>query len=274
MSDPLLCVEVSEGIGHVRFNRPRQLNAFNNELMRDTITAIDKLNADPDLRVIVVSGEGRAFSAGFDLKAASERTLDTQEKLRDQLELQFDFIMGFWNSAVPTIAVVHGYCLAGALEVSLACDMTVASSDTFFGEPEVRFGSGAVAMLFPWVTGPKQAKEIMLTGEDRIPASRALQMGLVNSVVPPEDALKEGFILARKIARSAPDAVRKSKDAINRSYDIMGLRKALALGFEIDVDINSAPSWEKEEFSRIRKEQGVKAAIAWRDARFAEPGNA
>ena len=274
MCDPLLCVEVSEGIAHIRFNRPRQLNAFNNELMRDTITAIDKLNADPDLRVIVVSGEGRAFSAGFDSKAASERTLDTQEKLRDQLELQFDFIMGFWNSAVPTIAVVHGYCLAGALEVSLACDMTVASSDTFFGEPEVRFGSGAVAMLFPWVTGPKQAKEIMLTGEDRIPASRALQMGLVNCVVPPEDALKEGFILARKIARSAPDAVRKSKDAINRSYDIMGLRKALALGFEIDVDINSAPSWEKDEFSRIRKEQGVKAAIAWRDARFAEPDNA
>ena len=241
MSEDVLRVEVADGIGRIRFNRPRQLNAFNNELMRAAIAAVDDLNADEDVRVIVVSGEGRAFSAGFDLKAAAERQLATHDDWRRQLELQFDFIMSFWNSRVPTIAVVHGYCLAGALEVSLACDMTVAAADTFFGEP------------------------------DRIPAERARQMGLVNSVVPLESAVDEGLRLARKIARSAPASVRRSKEAINRSYDIMGLRQALALGLDIDVDINATPTWEKQEFSRIRKEQGVKAAIAWRDARFAEP---
>lgn len=271
MSEDVLGVEVADGIGQIRFNRPRQLNAFDNELMRAAIAAVEALNGDEDVRVIVVSGEGRAFSAGFDLKAASERQLTSHADWRRQLELQFDFIMSFWNSKVPTIAVVHGYCLAGALEVSLACDMTVAAEDTFFGEPEVRFGSGAVAMLFPWVIGPKQAKEIMLTGEDRIPAERALQMGLVNSVVPTDGVMAEGLRLARKIARSAPESVRRSKEAINRSYDIMGMRQALALGLDIDVDINATPTWEKQEFSRIRKEQGVKAAIAWRDARFAEP---
>ncbi|MGI9426313.1 MAG: enoyl-CoA hydratase/isomerase family protein [Hyphomicrobiaceae bacterium] len=273
MGEPFVLVESSDGIGHIRFNRPQQLNAFNNELMQQSIAAVDQLNADPDIRAILVSGSGRAFSAGFDLKAAAERQLNSHAEWRVQLELQFDFIMRFWDSEAPTIAVVHGYCLAGALEVSLACDLTVAASGTFFGEPEVRFGSGAVAMLFPWVTGPKQAKELMLTGDDRISAERALQMGIVNRVVAPENALAEGNRIARNIARSASTAVRKSKQAINRSYDIMGLRNALAMGLDIDTDINATPTWEKQEFSRIRKEQGVKAAIAWRDARFAREGN-
>ncbi|MGI9410132.1 MAG: enoyl-CoA hydratase/isomerase family protein, partial [Hyphomicrobiaceae bacterium] len=135
MTEPVLLVESDDGIGRISFNRPRQLNAYNNELMEAAITAVDDLNADGVTRVIVVSGEGRAFSAGFDLKAASERQLAGHEDWRRQLELQFDFIMRFWNSPVPTIAAVHGYCLAGAFEVSLACDMTIAADDATFGEP-------------------------------------------------------------------------------------------------------------------------------------------
>lgn len=268
MIEPLWLVDTHDGIAHLRFNRPGQMNAFNNELMRGVIEDVERLSQDREVRAIVVSGEGRAFSAGFDLKAASERGLEGHAAWREQLELQFDFIMSFWNAPVPTIAQVHGYCLAGAFEVSLACDMTICSDDAVFGEPEVRFGSGAVAMLFPWVMGPKQAKEIMLSGEDRIPAGRALEMGFVNRVVARELLDDEVGALARRIAKSSAAAVRKSKEAINRSYDIMGLRQALAVGLDIDVDINATPSWEKKEFARIRKEQGVKAAIAWRDARF------
>ncbi|MCB1510959.1 MAG: enoyl-CoA hydratase/isomerase family protein [Hyphomicrobiaceae bacterium] len=268
MSELPLLVDTADGIARIRFNRPQQINAFNNELMQSAIDAVARLSADPEMRVIIVSGEGRAFSAGFDLKAASERQLDSHEKWRAQLELQFDFIMSFWNAPVPTIAMVHGYCLAGAFEASLACDMTICSEDAMFGEPEVRFGSGAVAMLFPWVTGPKQAKEIVLSGEDRIPAERALQMGLVNRVVARDKLEAETMALAKRIAKSSAASVRKSKQAINRGYDIMGFRQALAVGLDIDVDINASPTWEKLEFARIRKEQGVKAAIAWRDARF------
>lgn len=259
---------VANGIAHLKFNRPKQLNAYNNELMRETLSAMAELNAHDDVHVIIASGHGRAFSAGFDLKAASDRQLSTHEDWRSQLELQFDFIMSFWDSRVPTIAAVHGYCLAGALELSLACDMTVAAEDAFFGEPEVRFGSGAVAMLFPWVIGPKHAKELIFTGEDRISAKRALQMGFVNTVVAPDQVMDEAMRLARNVANSAPASVQKSKQAVNRAYDIMGLRQALAVGLDIDVDINATPTAEKQEFSRIRKEQGVKAAIAWRDARF------
>lgn len=260
--------EITDGIAHLKFNRPGQLNAFNNELMRETLAAMAALNNDETVRVIIVSGHGRAFSAGFDLKAASDRTLETHADWRQQLNLQFDFIMSFWDSTVPTIAVAHGYCLAGALELSLACDMTVAAEDTFFGEPEVRFGSGAVAMLFPWVTGPKQAKELLFTGDDRVSAARALEMGLVNRVVPADEAMPVALKLARNVANASAESVRKTKQAVNRTYDMMGLRQALAVGLDIDTDINATPTFEKKEFSRIRKEQGVKAAIAWRDARF------
>lgn len=265
---PYIQVEAADGIGRIRFNRPDRMNAFNNELMREAIAAVDGFAADDAVHAIVVSGAGRCFSAGFDLKAAAERNLDSVDKVRAQMGLQFDFIMRFWHSPKPTIAAVHGYCLAGAFEVSLACDLTVAADDAVFGEPEVRFGTGAVAMLFPWVTGPKQAKEILLTGDDRIPAAEALRMGLVNRLVPAAEVEATALALARRIARASSVSVLKTKQAINRSYEAMGMRHALAMGLDIDVEINATPSWEKEEFARIRREQGVKAAIAWRDGRF------
>ena len=270
MSDALIETDTADGIGYIRFNRPHQLNAFNNELMREFLAAMKLFDADETVRVIIVSGNGRAFSAGFDLKAAAERQLSGHDEWRGQLELQFDFIMSLWDARVPTIAAVHGYCLAGALELSLAADITIAADDCLLGEPEVRFGSGAVAMLFPWVTGPKAAKELLFTGEDRMPAERAYQLGLVNRLVPADQLMADAERTARTIAKASPASVQKTKRAVNRAYDIMGLRNALSAGLDIDVDINATPSFEKQEFARIRKEQGVKAAIAWRDARFAE----
>jgi len=267
--DFILC-EKDGRIGRIRFNRPRQMNAFNNEMMQQTIEAVDSLGGDDDVDAIVVQGEGRAFSAGFDLKASADRDLSSIDKVRKQMTLQFDFITCFWSSPKPTIAAVHGYCLAGAFELSLACDITIAAEDAIFGEPEVRFGTGAVAMLFPWVTGPKQAKEILLTGEDRISPEDALRMGLINRIVPAGGAVSEALKVARKISKASSVSVVKTKEAINRAYEIMGMRQALAAGLDIDVEINSTPSFEKTEFARIRKELGLQAAIAWRDGRFAE----
>jgi len=266
----MILTTVEDGVGTLTFNRPKSLNAFNNELMRQSIDAMDAFAADDAVKAVIVRGAGRAFSAGFDLKASGERKLDSIDKVRAQMALQFDFIIKFWDSPKPTIAVVQGYCLAGAFEVALACDMTVAAQGTMFGEPEVRFGTGIVAMLMPWITGPKQAKEIMLTGEDRLSAHDAQRMGLVNHVVPADQLQNRATAMATKIVRSSSVSVRLSKQAINRSYEIMGMRQALLSGLDLDVEINSTPSWEKQEFARIRKEQGVNAAIAWRDGRFSD----
>jgi enoyl-CoA hydratase len=264
-----ITVDRDEAVAVLTFNRPAVLNAFHNELMHETLDAVAALNRDDAVRVIVVRGAGRAFSAGFDLKASAERAMDDVADWERQMRLQFDFIMQFWDSPKPTVACAHGFCLAGAFELMLACDVTVAAAGTRFGEPEVRFGTGIVAMLLPWITGPKQAKELLLTGDDRIDAADALRMGIVNHVVPADQAFDKAMAIARTMARASERSVRLTKRAINQTYEAMGLRAALQASLDIDVILNAGTSPEKAEFARIRKAQGVKAAIAWRDARFA-----
>jgi enoyl-CoA hydratase len=250
------------------FNRPDVLNAFNAKLVEETSEAMKALGRDESVLAIVVRGEGRAFSAGFDLKESAAREITGVEAWRAVLEVDFDFILQFWDSSKPTIAAVHGFCLAGAFELALACDLTVAAEGTRFGEPEVRFGSGVVALLLPWMTTPKLAKELLLTGNDRIDATRALAMGIVNEVVPTGEETTRALTLAEEIAAAAPLSVALTKRAINRSYDIAGMRQALLAALETDLAIEAAAGPERNEFNRIRKEQGLKAALAWRDARF------
>jgi enoyl-CoA hydratase len=261
-------VETSGGVTTLTFNRPKVLNAFNTVLVREAAAAIQELSADDAVRAIVVRGAGRAFSAGFDLKesaaTAGERTI---EGWRTVLEADYRFIMSFWNCPKPTIAAVHGYCIGGAFELSLACDVTVAAAGTRFGSPEVKFGSGAVALLLPWIAGPKAAKELLLTGDDKLNAERALQLGVVNHVVPDGEEFEKAKAIARDMAAAAPGAVRLTKLAINRSYEAMGMKAALEAALELDIFIESSGGAERAEFDRIRREEGLQAAIAWRDAR-------
>ena len=252
------------------FDRPDVLNAFDNPTMEAAVAALHDFGEDESVRSVVVHGAGRAFSAGFDMKASAERDMSTVDKVRRQMERQFDFIMAFWDCPKPTIAVTHGFCMAGAFEVALACDLTIAAEGTRFGEPEVRFGTGIVAMLLPWVIGMKAANHMLLTGYDKIDAARAAELGIVNEVVAPDRALARGLELAHDIAAAAAPSVQLTKRAIRRTYDAMGMRTALASALDIDVVLNATSSPEKEEFGRIRREQGLKAAIAWRDARFSD----
>lgn len=262
-----LALTVGDGIAELRLNRPQVLNAIDSVMVAELNRALDRLEADDAVRVIVVSGEGRAFSAGFDLKESAARGHTTPAQWRDILESDFDVIMRFWESPKPTIAAVHGACIGGAFELALACDITLAAEGSIMGEPEVRFGSGIVALLLPWITGPKQAKELLLAGIDRLDPERALAMGLVNRVVPAAELQAEARRLAEAIVAGAADSVRLTKAAINRSYEAMGMRQALLQALEIDISIESAGGPEREEFNRIRREKGLKAAIAWRDKR-------
>ncbi len=260
------------GVATLAFNRPRVLNAFHNELMHETLAAMRALNADAEVEAIIVRGEGRAFSAGFDLKAAAGRRMETVEDWEAQMGLQFEFITQFWYSPKPSIAAVHGHCLAGAFELALACDVTIAAEGTLFGEPEVRFGTGIIAMLLPWVAGPKAAKELLLTGNDRVSAEDALRMGIINRIVPGDGVFAAAEEIATAMARASTRSVRMTKQAINRTYEAMGLTNALRSALDLDVLLNAGGGPEKREFARIRDTQGLKAAIAWRDARFRNEG--
>ena len=270
MHEDVIKIERRDTIAILTFNRPKVLNAFNNNLMERTIETVKILNEDDDVRIIVVQGAGRAFSPGFDLKASAERRMESVQDWEQQMKLQFDFIVQFWHSPKPTIAAVHGYCIAGAFELALACDVTIAAENTRFGEPEVRFGTGIVAMLLPWVTGPKQAKELLLTGEDQLNAKDAFRMGIINRIVPNDAVLDRALEVAKSMATAAERSVRYTKRAINDTYATMGFNRALESALDTDVLLNAAYDPVKAEFARIRSEQGVKAAIAWRDARFRE----
>lgn len=261
-------VSTVDNVGVINLFRPDALNAINGAMVGEVTRALRAFTDDRSIRVIVLAGEGRAFSAGFDLKESAEKNYSTTAEWRAVIEADFDFIMQFWDCRKPTIAAVQGFCLAGAMELALACDMVVSAENTFFGEPEVRFGAGVVALLVPWMVGPKFAKEILLTGNDRIPASRALDMGLINEVVPDGQQLQCALDMARTVASAGPLAVELTKRAINRSLDIRGMRQSLLAGVDTDILIESCCGPERVEFGRIRKEQGLKAAIAWRDARF------
>jgi enoyl-CoA hydratase len=260
---------VADGIGHIRMNRPKQLTALSSQMMGEMLQALTALENDAGVKAIVLSAEGRAFSAGFDLKESAAKKPTTLDDWTALLEADFAFIMRFWDCPKPTVAAVHGYCLAGALELALACDLTVADSTAIFGEPEVRFGSAIVALLVPWIVGPKFAKELLLTGADDITAQRALQMGLVNQVVDAGQALTRATELATAMRSAAAHSVRLTKQAINRSLDIRGLRESLKAGLDTAKLIEANMSPERIEFNRIRASEGLKAAIAWRNAQGA-----
>ncbi|MCC6193204.1 MAG: enoyl-CoA hydratase/isomerase family protein [Burkholderiales bacterium] len=268
MTYSTIAVETSDRVAVLTFNRPKVLNAFDGVLVDETRAALAALAGDDAVHAIVVRGAGRAFSAGFDLKAgaatAGSRGLADWRAL---LEADFEFIMGFWHCPKPTIAAVHGYCIGGAFELALACDVTVAAQSTRFGAPEVKFGSGAVALLLPWIAGAKAAKELLLTGDDQLTAERAQALGIVNHVVPDGEEYERARSLAQAMAAAAPNAVRLTKLAINRSFDAMGLRAALAAALELDIYIEAAGGKERAEFDRIRREEGLQAALAWRDRR-------
>jgi enoyl-CoA hydratase len=267
--DPLVRSERRGAAALLTLNRPDKLNAINGPVIEALDAALDAAEADDCVRVIVVAGAGRAFSAGFDLDLGLGDGKPDPATVRRALENDFRVIMRFWDSPKPTIAAVHGYCLGSAMELALACDLTIAADDCRFGEPEVRFGSGIVALLLPWLAGPKAAKYLLLTGEDRAAAAEMLAMGLVNRVVPAASLLDEALALAGRIAANDTQAVRLTKKAINRSLDIGGMRQALFAALEIDVVVETSETAESREFNEILKRDGAKAAIAWRAGRNA-----
>ncbi|MBB1599403.1 enoyl-CoA hydratase/isomerase family protein [Variovorax sp. UMC13] len=260
--------EVADGVAHIQLFRPERLNALSKTMLMEIDAAMNIAEAQPEVRAIVLSGAGKGFSSGFDLKDQMARNPKGSQVWREILDLDFHTTMRFWRSPKPTIAAVHGPCVAGAFEMALACDITIAAEDATFGEPELRFGAGIVTMLLPWITSPKHAKRIILSGQDKVGAALAMQMGLVSEVVPVGQQLETAMKVARNIAKMDPELVQQTKKAIQRTYDIQGLESALATALDIDHSIESHGSPDKVTFMDIARDKGLQAALAWRAQRF------
>ncbi len=253
----------------ITLNRPERLNAMDQPMLDALQAACDRAETDPETRAVVVTGAGKAFSSGFDLQAQAANTPSGVAEWRPVLRRDFDAAMRFWHMSKPTIAAVHGPALAGACELAMACDITVASEDAVFGEPELKFGAGIVVMILPWVVGPKRAKEIILLGLDDIPAREAQAMGLINRVVPTGEDVATALRLARRMAAMDRPLVRETKRAINRAFEVMGMGEALESALEIDTLIEGEGMATKTRFLEIARTEGLRAALAWREARAA-----
>ena len=269
VDEPLVLIEDIGPVRRLTMNRPGALNALSARADRCALVARSATPGDdPGVSVIILRGAGRAFCAGYDLtEDASGGVLDAR-RWHEDLSHSTPRMLEILDNPKPVIAQVHSYCLAGGTDLMLACDLAVAADDAYFGYVDVRFGSGVVSMFLPWVVGVRKAKELLFTGEDRIPADEALRIGLVNRVAPRERLDDETLALAEEIAKNEPFVVQTSKRAANRAWDVAGFRAAMAANTELDVMIETANLPARDEFRRITQEQGLKAAIAWRDARF------
>lgn len=274
MSDEVLYT--TDGpLARITLNRPATLNALNAAAVEQLDKCIARAAADDTVKVVLLDAAGRAFCAGYDindeLDAKTETPIEWQPVLRRDVEVT----MHLWACPKPTIAVVQGYCLGGGCEVAMACDLVIAADDAQFGEPEIQYGSGPVTLLMPFVLGQKKTNELLFTG-DRIDAATAETLGLVNRVVPREDLHAVADALALRIAPTPLAVLRLTKQALNRSYEAMGLRDAVTANIEISALLNGAGTAEQHEFDQVAATRGLRAALAWRDARYstdAEPGD-
>jgi len=243
-------------------NRPDKLNALSAGLRDALSEAVAEAADDDAIRVIVIQGAGRAFCSGYDL---SEEQPDSAWGWREVLGKDVAATLAIFHCPKPVIAQVHGYAVAGGLELAMACDLIVAATDARLGEPEIRFGSAPVTLLMPFVVGQKKTRELLLTG-DLIDGTEAARIGLVNRAVPADLLAGEVDQLADRLARVEPDVMAPTKLMLNRAMDAAGFAAAVEMGLDLQSFVNMSEA--AREFDAIVRRDGLKAALAWRDARY------
>ena len=248
-------------------NRPEKLNAINRSMVEALQESLRRASADDEVKVVVLTGAGRAFSAGYDLDHDFAKELKGAEAFHDSIAEMLDLTLELWDLPKPTIAAVRGWCLASAFELAMACDLVVATVGARFGEPGIRYGSGPGALLLPFLLGEKKTNELLFTG-DAVDALEAERLGLVNRVVPEDDLESAVEDLVGKIAPTPLPLLRLTKLAIKRAYDAKGLRIALNANHDVIAILDAIDTPEQREFRRIASAEGLKAALDWRDSRY------
>jgi enoyl-CoA hydratase len=256
-------------VARVAMARPEKRNAQDTAMLRALDDAFSAAMDDDAVRVVVLSGDGPHFCAGHDLGALDEELPSPAGWMAFEEDAYLGLHRRWWNLPKPTIAMVQGACIAGGLATAWVCDLIVAADDARFGEPEIRYGSGPVTLLMPFLLGQKKTNELLFTG-DAIDATEAERTGLVNRVVGSDEL--EGAVdeLVRKIAPTPLPVLRLTKLALVRAYEEMGLRSAVLANLDLSAILNAADTPEQREFDEIVSAQGLKAALAWRDSRYGE----
>jgi enoyl-CoA hydratase len=227
MSYKNIIVEKKNTVATITMNRPQALNALDKETLQELTTAVDELENDLSIHVVILTGKDKAFIAGADIKQMQQlHTLQAEEFA----VLGHTLLQNIEASRLPYIAAVNGYALGGGCEVMMACDIILASANAKIGQPEINLGIhpgfGGTQRL-PRLIGTLKAKELLLTG-DTIDAQEAYRIGLVNKVVAPEKLMEEAESLAQKIAGKSTVQTRFIKSLVNKGRNI-DLASACAL---------------------------------------------
>lgn len=221
------------------FNRPEVLNALNTTVATEALDAVETIGSDPDVRVLVLTGAGRAFVAGADI---AEMQAKNPQEARIYSELGHRFMNTLQDLPQPVIAAINGFCLGGGLEVALACDIRIAAEAAQFGLPETILGiipGWGATQRAARLVGAARTKEMIFTGA-RIKSQEALAMGLVNRVVPDEKLMDTVREMTERICRQGQTALRQAKAVINSGIEL-SLGEALRLEIDTFVDLFDTP---------------------------------
>ena len=281
--------EKEGGKARITLNRPEKLNALSFKLQRELNQALWEADNDAQVHVIILRGNGRAFSAGYDLspmqspqspqspqsappkKDADEAYTNVYRggtSLDDdiwQLERQQRERMAIWDLHKPVIAQVHGYCLAGGTDLALLCDIVVVAEDAQIGFPPVRAMGSPPAHMWTYLVGPQWAKYFLLTGES-VSGAKAAEIGLVLKAVPADELEREVEALASKMEMIDIELLSPNKRIVNMALELMGAKTIQRMAAENDGRAHQAPA--VREFARIAMTSGLKAALEWRDGKF------
>ncbi len=253
MSDePLVLVDrPAEFVQRLTLNRPEKRNALNNALRAQLFDALQAGDRDPEIRVSILRGAGKCFSAGYDLTSNNMKGQPYFSSggdgnwPRHVLEGSF----AIWDLAKPVIAQVHSYCLAGGSELATACDLVYVAEDAQIGYPVVRTMSPPDMQYHPWMMGLRGAREVMLTG-DSISGVEAARLGFANRAYPAAELEKQVLEIAQRVAKIPSDLQQLNKRSVHRAMEVMGMRAALRSGTEIQALAFHQPS-SKEYLKKL-----------------------
>ena len=274
MSYEFIKYEVSDnGVANVLLNRPEKLNALSLPLQKELYDCLQEADDDLNVRVITLRGAGRAFCAGYDEtppQTEEERTASAERRgnIRQdmhRLRKTARLMTSVFDLSKPVIAGIHGHVIAGGTDLALHCDIVIAADDANIGFPPVRSMGTPPTHMWTYMVGPQRAKWFMLTGET-VSGKEAEKMGLVMQSVPAEGLDAAVDDLANKMAKIPWDMLAANKSIVNKALDLMGRNMMQIIAAETDAV--SHQSEIVKEFNRISNEQGLKAALAWRDSPF------
>lgn len=248
--------ENKDGIGILTMNRPKALNALNMDTMKELGPCLDEIAKDSSVKVVIITGSGKSFVAGADIK---EMLPMTSKEGYDWGKVGQGVFNKIEQLPQPVIAAINGYALGGGCEMAMACDIRIASEKAKFGQPEVGLGiipGFAGTQRLPRLVGKGRAKELLFTG-DIIDAEEAYRIGLVNRVVSKEELMEQAITMANKIRRQAPYAVQLCKEAVN-----VGMEVDLATGSQFEGSLFGITCSTED------KKEGMSAFVEKRKAAF------